>query len=262
MATFINVPFPWNYKSIEVPMIDGESIMPMVWGSSYHVYQSIAASSMWNNYRSSRILIHELIIETVTGLDSSTTDQASYLQRQHLSNQSRQIARQLVEDICASAPFHLGAGSEDKDDIAVSYSESTSPLNFSDWSHIPEASSVASKHWSPSREQPSGWNSSPGGNSSFSKISNHSSLNSSEAGSTDLFRISGAGGLTLVWPLLIAANSGLASPELRNWITGCFDKIGHSMGINQALAMGKLLRNSRDSRAWLTPELGSPTVSV
>lgn len=259
MATFINVPFPWNYKSIEVPMVDGESILPMVWGSSYHVYHSIAASSMWNNYRSSRILIHELIIDTVAGLDSSTTDQASYIQRQHLANQSRQIARQLVEDICASAPFHLGAGAEDMDEIAVPYSESTTPPNCSDWSHVHEKTSVASKQWSPGREQrPSSLVSSPFRDSSFSTISNSPNQSSFGTMSKDLFKITGAGGLTLVWPLLIAANSGLASPELRNWITACFDKIGHSMGINQALAMGKLLRNGSGSRAWLTPELGSP----
>lgn len=240
-------------------MVDGESILPMVWGSSYHVYHSIAASSMWNNYRSSRILIHELIIDTVAGLDSSTTDQASYIQRQHLANQSRQIARQLVEDICASAPFHLGAGAEDMDEIAVPYSESTTPPNCSDWSHVHEKTSVASKQWSRGREQrPSSLVSSPFRDSSFSTISNSPNQSSFGTMSKDLFKITGAGGLTLVWPLLIAANSGLASPELRNWITACFDKIGHSMGINQALAMGKLLRNGSGSRAWLTPELGSP----
>ncbi|CAI7616208.1 unnamed protein product [Penicillium manginii] len=260
MANFINVPSPWNYKSIDIPMVDGESILPMAWGTSYHIYHSIAASSMWNNYRSSRILIHELIIDTVTGLDSSETDQTSYQQRQHLASQSRQIARQLMEDICASAPFHLGAGSEDSMDERVApRSGSTSPLNCSDWSHIPEATSAASKQYSPGREQPStSWNSSPGRDSPFSKISNSSTVSSMGGLSPDLFKISGAGGLTLVWPLLIAANSGLASLELRNWITGCFDKIGYSMGINQALAMGKLLRNGSGSRAWLTPELGSP----
>jgi hypothetical protein len=61
-----------------------------------------------------------------------------------------------------------------------------------------------------------------------------------------------------MWPLLIAANSGLASNDLRQWITVCLEKIGYSMGINQALAMAQLLRKGMRTRAWLTPDLISP----
>ncbi|PYI33325.1 hypothetical protein BP00DRAFT_367348, partial [Aspergillus indologenus CBS 114.80] len=207
IALFIDVPFPWDYRTVKV--VDGEPIARLVLGPNYHVYHSLAASSMWNNYRSARILIHELIIDTVNGLDSSEHDAARYQQRENLVDQSRQIVRQLVEDICASAPFHFGAGDTDDETPAVSRSEPTS-------------------------------------------------LNTLTTHSVAPFDLTGAGGLTLVWPLLIAANSGTASFEQRQWITGCFDKIGHSMRINQALAMAQLLRKGMNTRAWLTPEFGSP----
>jgi hypothetical protein len=76
--------------------------------------------------------------------------------------------------------------------------------------------------------------------------------------SSSSFEVTGAGGLTLMGPLLIAANSGLASDELRRWITVCLEKIGYSMGINRTLAMAQLLRKGMRTRAWLTPEFGSP----
>ncbi|KAB5582951.1 hypothetical protein GE09DRAFT_1077063 [Coniochaeta sp. 2T2.1] len=60
--------------------------------------------------------------------------------------------------------------------------------------------------------------------------------------------------ITLMWPLLIAANSGFATVEQRAWITNCLDKIGHGMGIGQAKAMAQLLRDGRKTTAWLTTD--------
>lgn len=68
------------------------------------------------------------------------------------------------------------------------------------------------------------------------------------------FTLPGSGGLTLIWPLLVAANSGVVSEDRRIWIGGCLDKIGHSTGINQALATSRLLRDRVVTRAWLSPE--------
>ncbi|KAJ5776880.1 hypothetical protein N7520_000126 [Penicillium odoratum] len=188
-SLFISVPTSWGYRIVNVPLFNGEAITSAVWGKTYHVYGSLAASSMWNNYRSARILIHELIIDTVKALDVSTLEETDRRQQEALASQSRLIAHQLMEDICSSVPFNLGIGTEayENDDIEV-----CAP-----------------------------------------------------------FQVTAAGGFSLMWPLLIAGNCGLASQELRQWITNCLDKIGHSMGINQALAMAHLLRRGMPSRAWL-----------
>ncbi|KAJ6032055.1 hypothetical protein N7540_002787 [Penicillium herquei] len=195
-SLFITVPASWNYRIVKVPVFNGEAITRAVWGDSYHIYENLAASSMWNNYRSARILVHELIIDTVKRLDASTPEETDRRQQRALASQSRLIAHQLVEDICSSVPFNLGAGSETSDGNDI---EASAP-----------------------------------------------------------FQVTAAGGFSLMWPLLIAANSGLACQELRQWIINCLDKIGHSMGINQALAMAQVLRRGMSSRALSLEDSATP----
>ncbi|KAJ5273550.1 hypothetical protein N7478_008675 [Penicillium angulare] len=184
-SLFISVPTPWQYQEIENPFSNGPQIGRTVWGNTYHLYGSLRASNMWNNWRSVRILLHELIIETVASLEGCSPG-PERRQQLALAAHSRFIASQLVEDICASVPYHLGAGTEDNDQV---------PLP-----------------------------------------------------------VTGAGGFCLMWQLLIAANSGLASQDLRSWIMDCLDKIGYSMGINQALAMSQLLRAGKQSESLHLPE--------
>jgi hypothetical protein len=255
MTLFINVPSPWNYSTIDVPMVENMSVTGLIWGNSYHVYHSTASSSMWNNYRSCRILLHELIINTVETMDLNVTDDTSFRQRKALAEQSRQIARQLVEDICASVPFHFGIQPEDEGEVAL-------PLIPGNKGHIGAAegnstpgSRTTHDEFSPGEcLQLDGEMSYP----SFIPTPNPTSPKARDFGSSTSFQITGAGGLTIMWPLLIAANSGLASSQLRQWITFCLDKVGYSMGINQALSMAQLLRKGMRTRAWPTPDFDSP----
>lgn len=46
-----------------------------------------------------------------------------------------------------------------------------------------------------------------------------------------------AGGYILTWHLFLAANCRFSPPGLRSWAITCMEKIGHSMGVNQALSM-------------------------
>ncbi|KAM0253653.1 hypothetical protein ACHAQJ_007165 [Trichoderma viride] len=112
VSLLISVPPLWGYTSVKVPMINGKPITQAVWGDTHHVYHSISASSMWNNYRSARVIIQELIIDTVRDLENSGNNDVSSPQRNSLANQARQTALQLVEDICASVPYNLGIGME------------------------------------------------------------------------------------------------------------------------------------------------------
>lgn len=258
LALFIHVPEPWSYKIVKVPTVNREPITRLIWGEDYHVYRSITASAMWNNYRSARIILHELIIETLSSLDSMNTDETSRQQRQSSIDRSRQIVIQLMNDICASVPFHLGAETEEIGDISTPVPDTMSLFDISTWSPNfgltpPATTSGTFEGPSPSK-----------GSTGSPQATNLGDQNSGSWGptSTTPFQITGAGGFTIMWPLLIAANCGLASDELRQWITNCLDKIGHSMGINQALAMADLVRRGMDTRAWLSPGGGSSDLNV
>lgn len=63
------------------------------------------------------------------------------------------------------------------------------------------------------------------------------------------------GGMTrLIWPLFVASDCNGASPELVKWITNTLSRIGHGVGIQQAVVMSNLLKAGRHL-SWL-PELG------
>jgi hypothetical protein len=236
MSVLLTAPPAWNYTTVKVPLVNGEPITNLVWGDSYHIYRNLAVSSMWNNARSARILMYEMILEAVKQFEESSSANSGHHHSHMLANQSREIARQLVDDICASVPFHMGMGVDDNCNWEVSSDES---------SNAPFGSSVGTDAADPTILS----------NPSLMASGPHSLPHAPPS-----FEISGAGGVTMVWPLLIAANSGHASLELRKWITKCLDRIGHSMGINQALAMAQLLRDGMHSRAWISPE-GSPVES-
>ncbi|UKZ73745.1 hypothetical protein TrVFT333_001395 [Trichoderma virens FT-333] len=206
VSLMISVPTLCRYATVKVPMFDGKPITQAIWGDSYHIYHSISASTMWNNYRSVRIIIQELIIDTVKELEDFSGDICSP-QRSSLASQARQTMLQLVQDICSSVPYNLGIGIEDYGGLETAATSAGQEINIG------------------------------------------ASLSS--------FQATGAGGLTIMWPLLVAANSGVACNDLRKWIANCLDKIGHSMGINQALAMSKLIKGGIRSRAFLSLEYRS-----
>jgi hypothetical protein len=265
MSILLTAPPSWSYKTIKVPVVDGELITNIVWGDSYHVYRNLSVSGVWNNARSARLLMHELLIDTVKSIEGSSPDNSSLHQQRILATQSRQIGQQLVDDICASVPFHMGMGMEDEYDWELPGQQTGGETYASStWDNASSSFPSTSLPWSPAPTFPiTGMSSSSdteAGN--FRDFMVNMSITGPEPqrGSPlpPNFEIFGAGGVTLVWPLLIAANSGFASRDMRKWIINCLDKIGHSMGINQALAMAKLLRDGMDTRAWLSPE-GSPT---
>ncbi|OQE41193.1 hypothetical protein PENCOP_c005G05795 [Penicillium coprophilum] len=243
MSILLTASPSWGYKTIKVPLVDGEPVTRTVWGDVYHVYRNLSVSGVWNNARSARLLIHEMLLGAVKSLEHSSPGSSGLLQQQLIASQS--IAHQLVDDICASVPFHLGMDMDDTYDWQSS-NQNADSVSCSVASQLPEYTSTdrissletVAAHLGAS-------------------LPNTNMINSETHYPWPLppsFEVSGAGGVTLVWPLLIAANSGFASPQLRKWIISCLEKIGHSMGINQALAMAQLLQDGMDSRAWISPD--------
>ncbi|KAH8695272.1 hypothetical protein BGW36DRAFT_462884 [Talaromyces proteolyticus] len=66
------------------------------------------------------------------------------------------------------------------------------------------------------------------------------------------------GGYALIWPLYLAADRAISPPSLKRWAIMYMDRIGYSMGINQALAMSVLLNRGLPSRTLLDTEMEIP----
>ncbi|PLB53569.1 hypothetical protein P170DRAFT_490813 [Aspergillus steynii IBT 23096] len=93
----------------------GPSLPPDV--MQYHIYPDIGAHHLWSTYRIVRIVVHELIIKFCQQLQAYLGS----LHPQHASicTHSIAISRGLVAEICASAPYVLGVGNNDKDSSAA-----------------------------------------------------------------------------------------------------------------------------------------------
>ena len=59
-----------------------------------------------------------------------------------------------------------------------------------------------------------------------------------------------AGGLALVWPLYLAATMDTVTASTRAWVISRLDKLGHLMGIQQAVTLANVLRTKTHITAW------------
>ncbi|OIW24601.1 hypothetical protein CONLIGDRAFT_100551 [Coniochaeta ligniaria NRRL 30616] len=199
VASLLDVPSSSSFNVVKVADSTEKFTGRTIWGDTYHVYRSIAVSSMWSNYRSARILLREIIVDALHAAEDT-----DHNQNNSLIKESRQIAAQLVDEVCASVPYHMDTS------LHLHRAEPEERLGASTSSDI-------------GRPAP-----------------------------PFLGTVGTGGCITMLWPLLVAANSGFASLEQREWIIGCLDRIGRGMGIGQASAMAQLLRDGRQSRTWLT----------
>ncbi|KAJ5811308.1 hypothetical protein N7474_007609 [Penicillium riverlandense] len=92
----------WRYEIIEAP----EHTYHSTYSDKYHVYPTVGVASMWNNYRQTRIILHEIIRSMCMRkleLGNSPESQQTMLQSIVINNL-------MAEDICASVPYHFTSG--------------------------------------------------------------------------------------------------------------------------------------------------------
>lgn len=183
----------------------------------YHIYPAMWVAAAWNNYRSVRIILHELILDVLLNLEHCSLGETK--KNELLEAQSRNIIVQMVEDICAGALYHIGPYLLDD----LSTASSSLPYGFSSSTqNIPE-SDISKLHDTTQ-------------SIFMDRISNHSGQG-----------YVAAGGYLLIWPAFLAAACRYTHGEAYNWLSQCLSKIGYRMGINQALVMVDLLQQDLNS---------------
>ena len=89
-----------------------------VFSDNYHLYYNIWIATIWNHYRSIRILLNELVIEQLTQLKQCSEALPDFRGEQPSVFYEKQIVLcrslllQLTQDICASVPFFFSYGSQ------------------------------------------------------------------------------------------------------------------------------------------------------
>ena len=76
----------------------------VVFSYMYHVYSDTWTAAVWNLYRCARILVHEVITDWL-----SRNSMPNPVLDESYQRQSEVLLASLAHDICASAPFILGA---------------------------------------------------------------------------------------------------------------------------------------------------------
>ena len=59
-----------------------------------------------------------------------------------------------------------------------------------------------------------------------------------------------ATGTWILWPLYLAATMDTATPTTRAWVINQLDKVGRTMGIQQAISLAAVLRAQKEITAW------------
>jgi hypothetical protein len=83
-----------------------------VFSDHYHVYLNLWVATVWNHYRSIRLLINELILDQLCHLYQDNPEASllwndpGFFENQVLTSNTTLL--QLCHDICASVPYYLG----------------------------------------------------------------------------------------------------------------------------------------------------------
>ncbi|KAJ5537878.1 C6 zinc finger domain protein [Penicillium frequentans] len=92
----------WAFTSIQEPLSQSHTPFYMR-GDSYHSYYNVNLASMWNHFRQTRIVLHEMI--RVMAVHLYKLRKTSECEQTII--QSVTIINQMVDDICASVRFHF-----------------------------------------------------------------------------------------------------------------------------------------------------------
>ena len=201
-----NAPSLYEYETIHT-----NAEPSLIFVGRYHVYQNYMSATVWNGMRAIRMMVQEIIRDTLLKLHSSTLSSSTDEQYKAQYQASTDTLCQIQSDIIASVPQHLG------------YAAGSSTSGG--------ASGGASGHSFP-----------------WSNFNSHvvTSIKSPKSNSAGPPTIRAFGGYTLPWALYFAGAIDVATEPIQEWVIGTLQTIGCSMGIEQAIVLADRLseRNS------------------
>ncbi|RDW88756.1 hypothetical protein BP6252_00788 [Coleophoma cylindrospora] len=216
-----SLPPSWHYETVFT-----DELPEVVHNGCYHIYFDHFLTQIWNNMRTIRILLHEMI--RVKLLEGFATAPAMFMDVKYSSQlqRSTEILIKLRDDILRSVPQQLGyvtrrPFSSGPDDVE-SY---TAFLN---------------SETAPSLKAPTA----PTSSSRFSTTPTARAI----------------GGYFLLWPLYISGMTRATTAPQRAWIMARLRYIGQTMGIGQADAIAGFLGNQAAVNLMLSKWKGQTTV--
>ena len=196
IAWLASLPAEFNYTTHTKSVFDlafqrrFRGITP--YDDQYHVYPNLWVCNSWNQYRSARIIVSEIILSHVRRMSDSTSLTSLSEEFRLQCRTLRSTIRRLAVEICRGVPFHFNAHQADREP------------NFP-----PPESYI--------------------------------------------------GGLVLLWPLFVAGIVESPNHGLRRWVIKCLQMIGHTMGLDQSLAIADIVAADPGVLHFVTEE-GDPLI--
>ena len=95
----------FGYKSVAIPRpVPDDLATAEMWPGPVHVYEDLITAALMNHYRLSRISCQDVVMECAEWLAQEHDGPST---NRHL-DYGRVIVQQMIDEICASVPFHLG----------------------------------------------------------------------------------------------------------------------------------------------------------
>ncbi|OJJ98461.1 hypothetical protein ASPACDRAFT_44971 [Aspergillus aculeatus ATCC 16872] len=109
----------WQYSVLDAAVAgDNKPSEQHIYGDYYHEYPEIGIAVMWNTYRLTRIVIHEVISAVCERLWRRSRGNNNELWA--TIRQSAAVTRQLAEEVCAGVPYFFGSARSNKSLIEAS----------------------------------------------------------------------------------------------------------------------------------------------
>ncbi|PWY89240.1 Zn(II)2Cys6 transcription factor [Aspergillus heteromorphus CBS 117.55] len=104
VAWALSVDPSWQYSRINItPDSETDPLFSPIYGDYYHIYSNINSAVLWNTYRLTRIVVHEIIGAVCQRVcEISGGENAEH---RAAIRRSEELSLQMAEDICASVPF-------------------------------------------------------------------------------------------------------------------------------------------------------------
>ncbi|MCJ1250290.1 hypothetical protein MMC30_007516 [Trapelia coarctata] len=217
-AWSLEVPDLWKFRELDRFERTDDPNTAEFHPGPIHCYNDIWTARKWNIYRSYRILCQAIILNCLERLIPTSTIASTDEYRRTAA-----ISRSMVDDICASVPFHLGFPAPMYD---IEYK--ASPNNLKDYSRD-DHDLPKNKYFHTARYKDA----------------------------------QALGGYYLIWELLVAANVIIIDGAQRDWIMNRLRHIGAKYGLNQATMLAaQRLQRLGDNRSVSLVDFAPPHDAV
>jgi hypothetical protein len=125
------IPEIWKYTSrpydeLSPDYFDCET--SEVYPGNIDVYSDVWTAKTWNSYRTTRIFVQAIILRCIAWLAGGNMSNPCVVPQMAVAFQARNVVQEMVDEICASVPFHEGHSLTASEKKTLSFEDKPYPI--------------------------------------------------------------------------------------------------------------------------------------